>query len=198
MKVMYADLVSAHTNQPQPPRGYLSRGRALASGLAMVQSGHPGQVDTHHVVRLGEDHEDAATGPAADDGARSPLVDDEFTYWPAGAAGAADTVRGGHLRTKDVGQQAADRVAVHRVHQCPPVALRDMGPPSPHPGKPTSSKVLVGFSGPAEPLGLDAFGWITEPDKVLGDRLDEGGGPTDEREGMLAGWPDDLGQHRGI
>jgi len=80
----------------------------------------PGQVDTGDVVRLDEDHEDAAAGAAADHGAGSPPVDDEFSHWPAGAAGAASPLRGGHLRTEDVDQQAADGIAIHCVHQCPP------------------------------------------------------------------------------
>src|SRR5271170_5720281 len=54
------------------------------------------------------------------------------------------------------------------------------------------------WSGPAEPLGLDACGWIAEPDEVLGNRLDKAGRPADERERMLAGWPGGFCQHRGI
>ena len=39
------------------------------AALALAQAGQPRQVDTGHVVRLDEHHEDAVAGPAADHGA---------------------------------------------------------------------------------------------------------------------------------
>src|SRR5215469_15247288 len=84
------------------------------------QVGQPGEVHTDHVRVPDQHHEDTAAAPAADDGARGLQVDDELGYRPAGTTGCAGASGGGHLCTEGVDQQAADRVAVERVHQRPP------------------------------------------------------------------------------
>ena len=90
------DFLRARSAPGLSPRPVCSRN----AGLALAQAGQPVQVDTGHAVRLDEHHEDAAAGPAAGHGARSPPVDDELSPWPAGPAGAASAVRGGHLVPK--------------------------------------------------------------------------------------------------
>jgi catechol 2,3-dioxygenase-like lactoylglutathione lyase family enzyme len=106
----------AQARTPALNPGYWDEGR-----LWSAQLGQPGEVDAGHVLTPDQHHEDAAAGPAADDGAGSPPVDDELSHRPAGTARAAAGARGSHFPAEDVDQQAADRVAVQRVHHCPPV-----------------------------------------------------------------------------
>jgi hypothetical protein len=61
-------------------------------------------------------HQNAAARPAADDGTRGALVNDELGYRPAALARGAGGAGRRHLGSEYVDQQAADRIAVDRVH----------------------------------------------------------------------------------
>src|ERR1700689_1820430 len=87
--------------------------------LVRVERGEAVQVDAVQAADLGDDHEDAGAGAAADDAAGPAQVDGRLGDGAGRAAGCAGHQGRGQVRSEYVYQQAADCVAV-QFHQVPP------------------------------------------------------------------------------
>src|SRR5512134_4063143 len=94
---------------------------ALAPGREL-ELAQPAEVEAHHLAHLDEHHHDVVADAAADDDARAAEIDLALGQRAARPAAAALRLRHRHLAAEDVVQHSANRVAVERLHQRPPVA----------------------------------------------------------------------------
>ena len=149
----------------------LSMPRHVRGSIRLLERAQPAEINAHHLAHLDEDHHDIVAGAAADDDAGPPR------YTAHSASGARAPQRR-HTACaivisppKTWAQHSADRIAVERFHQRPPVA--------------PNRSVLMRVG-------------VTEVNQAGCNRLHETRRTADERERPVFGRPGDLAQEAGV